>query len=627
VESVAAHRLAAACGHLPLALRIAAANLIGSHHRTVEAFVDELVAGDRLSKLEIVGDDRSDVRVVFGLSYEALRTEPARLFRLLGLVLGPTFDAYAAANLAGLTLAEAGSLLDLLAAANLIQHAGPGRYQFHDLIRAYAAALCGEHDRPADRDAAYLRLVTYYATTVDAIAELLYPEWERVPIQSILEGPAREDLLTLAEQLDWLDAERPNLVAVARQPDGNAAHLVCSLASGMYCYLNTQRHDRDWRTMYTVGLAIATRADDRRAMAIMHFGLAMLECAHADTGAGLAHYDHAIDLYRELGDRRGEAQMMSGKCMVVLSMGKFETALPAAESVLAIQQEIGDRVGEAKTLGRIGLIYAENGPVREAVEVLSRALLICDEQEMRVGAMFMTLYLAFARLYSGDPNGAIVEFEVAAALCTELHYHEELADAYEGISSAYVALGQPEEACRHAERAVELLTGAVSSYQFEISTLVTLGEAQLSAGRIDEAMANLLRALEQAETLKFLLNVRRGELALASCHRHRGEYELATELLKTVEASTYQPYRGQALVELARIHLAQNDPSSAIEHASRGLEISRTCQYRIDEAQALWVLGEALRTQGERAEAELCLQSAISIFNEIGSRLAAQVKP
>lgn len=89
-EPEAAQRLVAACGQFPLALRISAANLVSGPYATVEAYVNDLAAGDRLSKLEIAGDDRSAVRAVFGLSYAALEVEPARLFRLLGLVPGPT---------------------------------------------------------------------------------------------------------------------------------------------------------------------------------------------------------------------------------------------------------------------------------------------------------------------------------------------------------------------------------------------------------------------------------------------------------------------------------------------------------------------------------------------------------
>ncbi|MFB9332147.1 AfsR/SARP family transcriptional regulator, partial [Actinoplanes octamycinicus] len=93
-------RLAELCGGLPLALRIAAANLTGNPHRPITAYLDRL-AEDRLAHLAVDGDPQTTVRAAFDLSYAALTPAARRLFRLLGLVPGPDIDAGAAAALAG----------------------------------------------------------------------------------------------------------------------------------------------------------------------------------------------------------------------------------------------------------------------------------------------------------------------------------------------------------------------------------------------------------------------------------------------------------------------------------------------------------------------------------------------
>lgn len=242
---------------------------------------------------------------------------------------------------------------------------------------------------------------------------------------------------------------------------------------------------------------------------------------------------------------------------------------------------------------------------------------------LRVRAVYTKIYLGRARVDAGDPTGAIREFEGAADLAVELHFPEQQADSHEGRTLAYVALGQPEEACRHAERAVEL-TGAVSSYQYEITAQISLGNAQIHAGRLDEGMANLLHALE-GDKMEFQFPVLHGELALASGYRQRGEYDRATHVLDHVLASTYRPYRGDAFVELARIHLEQSNLATAIDHATTGLGILRTCQYRVSEAHALWVLGQAHQARGGQRAADACLNQAAEIFKGIGSRLADRI--
>jgi len=62
-----------------------------------------------------------------------------------------------AAALSGTALDEAAEVLDLLARTHLIQRAGPGRYDLHDLLRAYARELATTLDTEDDRGAALTR--------------------------------------------------------------------------------------------------------------------------------------------------------------------------------------------------------------------------------------------------------------------------------------------------------------------------------------------------------------------------------------------------------------------------------------------------------------------------------------
>ncbi|MGK5529483.1 hypothetical protein [Streptomyces sp. URMC 129] len=108
------------------------------------------------------------VRTVFAWSYRTLPPPAARLFRRLGLRPGPDFSAPAAAALAGEPPARVRGLLDLLAGAHLIEQTDPERYQFHDLLRAYATAQAHQDETGEDRQAALTRLTRSYLRTADA---------------------------------------------------------------------------------------------------------------------------------------------------------------------------------------------------------------------------------------------------------------------------------------------------------------------------------------------------------------------------------------------------------------------------------------------------------------------------
>jgi hypothetical protein len=155
------------CGYLPLALRIAAANLSGRPRTTLAAYAAELAAGDRLRALEVGEDSDAAVRVAFDRSYAALPAAARRLFRLLGLVPGAGIGPRAAAALAATDAAAAAALLDRLASAHLAGERAPNRYVLHDLVRRYAADRARAEDSPADREAALGRLLDHYLHGVD----------------------------------------------------------------------------------------------------------------------------------------------------------------------------------------------------------------------------------------------------------------------------------------------------------------------------------------------------------------------------------------------------------------------------------------------------------------------------
>ena len=137
-EPQATAAVAEACGFLPLALRIAAANLLDQPQDSIADYVGRLRAGDRLAELAVDGDPQAAVGVAFDASYATLDPQARRLFRLLGLIPGPDVTAPAAAALTGMQVPQVEQLLDRLAGAHLVEPRAPGRFGFHDLLRLYA---------------------------------------------------------------------------------------------------------------------------------------------------------------------------------------------------------------------------------------------------------------------------------------------------------------------------------------------------------------------------------------------------------------------------------------------------------------------------------------------------------
>jgi transcriptional regulator with XRE-family HTH domain len=139
-DAEATAAVARLCGHLPLALWIAADRAQARPALRLAALAAELgVAHDRLTLLSAADDETAAVRSSFSWSYRALAPDAARLFRLLGRYPGREVGTAVAAAIAGIGRSHAYRLLDALAAVHLLEEAGPGRYRFHDLVRLYAA--------------------------------------------------------------------------------------------------------------------------------------------------------------------------------------------------------------------------------------------------------------------------------------------------------------------------------------------------------------------------------------------------------------------------------------------------------------------------------------------------------
>ncbi len=98
-EPEAARSVTELCGHLPLALRVAANWVATRTNWSLQRLADRLADEDRRLDALSAGDLR--VNAAFSLSYSRLDPLAARMFRLLSLVPGRDFGVPLAAVVAG----------------------------------------------------------------------------------------------------------------------------------------------------------------------------------------------------------------------------------------------------------------------------------------------------------------------------------------------------------------------------------------------------------------------------------------------------------------------------------------------------------------------------------------------
>lgn len=527
-EREAVGRLAAACAQLPLALSIAGARVTARPPGGPAELVGELAQDGRLGALELAGDPAGQVRTVFSWSYNTLRPDVARMWRLLGVHTGPHIGTHAAAALADVPPAQARQLLDALAGVALVKEVSPGRYEVHDLLNAYAGERVAAEETAEQRAAAVGRVLAWYLHTADAAAATVAPHARR----RALGAPAHPGpvFATPVAALDWCEAERENLLAAARQASAEGLHTVaCDLAPVLWWALHERRgYYNDLLESGGQALAAAQQlADpDREAAALDCLGRASMHLGHRANAT--VHLEQALALYRETGDLHRQARTLN-----TLGLTRADgSAIGLHLRALELYRETGDRHGEGGTLLYLGYAHRNGHRPDEALKHFHLALDAFREADDPHSVAHALVNIGIARLVTANTE-AVATLERAADLYRDsgdwaseanvlshlgqirreagqphatndrlqqaLARSTMVAGAVGGVELArrgvrYWRLGEYDAAVTHLQRALPLLRDAGNAVE-EANTLLVLGVSYRELHRFDEAAADLERTL------------------------------------------------------------------------------------------------------------------------------------
>jgi tetratricopeptide (TPR) repeat protein len=478
----AAARIAARCGHLPLALGLVAGHIRAKPGWTLTDHADRLDEHHRHGRLD------AGIQAALDLSYQHLPADQQRLLRLAALHPGQDFDTYAAAALADTDLHAAHTRLHDLHRDHLLQQTASGRYTFHDLVRAYATTRAVDDDPPPERRNALTRLFDYYVATAATAMNTLHPaEAHRRPH---IPPPATPtpDFTEPDTALAWLDTERPTLVAVAAHTarDCWPTHTV-RLSTTLFRYLSGGHHT-DARTVHNQALHAAHHADDLtgQAQALTHLGTTLLRLGRNRLAAD--HLRQALHLFRQAKDLTGQACALTNLGDIDQRLGHYQSATEHHGRALILYRNASDRAGEAHALTKLGIIQERLGRYLSAIEYHEQALTVfrrtgddpgeaaalsnlgdAEGKLSRYGLAVKHLEWALT-LYrqTGNVDGEAWTLDNLGALCSRRHqngeavqYHQQAVSIHRETGERYgeaCALNGLGEAAYNASRAAEAIT-------------------------------------------------------------------------------------------------------------------------------------------------------------------------
>jgi tetratricopeptide (TPR) repeat protein/transcriptional regulator with XRE-family HTH domain len=627
-DRAAAQTLAAQCARLPLALRIAAELAAARLDTPLAKMTVELgTLRDRLSVLTAGGDPRGAVASVFSWSCRHLPPEAARMFRRLGLHPGPDWDRHAAAALTGMTTAQAGRSLAVLARAHLIQPAPAGRYGMHDLLRAYAAGLAATDDSEQARRSALTSLFDYYLGACAAALDLLAPaerQHRPAPAAAATPGPEFE---TQAAARAWLDEELPTLTAVVAHTarhgwPGHATRLAATLKRYLY-----GGHDTEALSINVHALGAARDCGDRVAEAGTLISLGVF---HARQGRGDQAADcqrQALALARDIGDRVAQASALSGLAFVHDWQHRHGQAADCQRQALALYRELGDRAGQVAAMQSLGVSYFRQGRYRQADGHLRQALALSRE--------------------IGDPHGEAWALASLGDMCYQrslypdaIGYLRQALTAARQIGDRYVeaeALTRLGEVCHrqgHRDQAAGYCQEALTLFREigdrggEADALNGAGQALLAAGEPGEAAACHTAALTLARQAGHRYQQARALARLGQARRLQGELDQAAACQREAAALFGEiGDRGgeaDALNGAGETALAAGQPAKARDHHAAALAAARRVGDRYQQARAHQGQAEACRATGHPGQARQHRQIAAAVYTDLGVPEAGQ---
>jgi tetratricopeptide (TPR) repeat protein len=353
--------IARLCGYLPLALRAAGSMLANTLDLSPPRYLEKLK--DERTRLEKIGKEGIDldVEASFGLSYDKLPEETARVFRMLS-IFHFDFDAQAEEEIC--QDEEHEHLSELLKWSLIEYQRNTERYRLHDLVRIFAENKLRSIDKETSIFRAQQRYSLHYEKVLYRANELYWKSGKN--------------------GIELFEIERENIIAGQKWAEGNIdnddlARKLCRSYpdSGLYV-LDLRLHPKMKISWLKSAIAACQMLGDRQGEGAHLGNMGLAYAALGDARKAIEYYEQALVIDREIGDRRGEGADLGNMGLAYANLGDARKAIEYYEQHLVIAREIGDRRGEGNALWNMSLALHGLDKRSQAIAMAESALKIYE---------------------------------------------------------------------------------------------------------------------------------------------------------------------------------------------------------------------------------------------------------
>ncbi|WP_440572217.1 NB-ARC domain-containing protein [Streptomyces sp. KR2] len=442
-EGPAAAELVRRCGGLPLALRAVGEWLVERPQLGLDDAVRSLAPFGGAAGRGWADEGTVDVmEQVFDSVLRQMPDHTRTLYRFLGALPGTTFPA-ALPRAAGLPRVDA-ALGDLMT-SHLVVAVGPGRdgaapagpphrFRMHDLARAHAATEAATLPEEAARS--LLRTVTdFYAEAVAHADRSIGGRFrlQDPPARTLAElGFAEGAFSGDGQGLDWLDAERGNILALLRAAAREGLHdAVWRICESLWPLFHERARHADSLEAHPLGIEAARWENRPDAEIRMRNQLARAHAALGDLDRAAEELRAGEPLLALTEDARLRGILAETGGLVALAQGRTADARDRFTAALAANTERGDQHGIVVQSYQLADAVRASGDHAEARRLLAAALGLARETGDLAMIPKLTLLTARVHADAGEVAQAVAAATDAAEQAGEQGLTSKVREALE----------------------------------------------------------------------------------------------------------------------------------------------------------------------------------------------------
>lgn len=477
--------LAELCGHLPVALSVAAerAGRGGTDAYPVRALIAELRDHKgRLSALDSGDDDPlTNVRAVLDWSYRSLDDESARVLRLLGLHTAPLISTGAVAALAGVEPDGVTRAIDRLTDRHLLTPNLNGYHATHDLVRDFAAAVAADEEPESERAAAVRRLRGFFLhSTARARIAWTPRSATRISLPDLPAGINVEDFASAQAGFAWLDAHAEhlrNLIDVCVSEGDPVGYQLAPLLFGYY------------QNIGMAGIVLTMLQRSEESARRLGDGAGQASCANS---VGVCHFEReenvealaavarARDLFETAGDVHGALRAQGNLAVALGELGRNDEAAAAFARAIADARRLGVPTRLGWHLFNASDFYLSIGDLDAAMASGEEAVEILEAVNEPTALASAVDNLGDVQAAAGDLAGAIESMHSALDAYRTLHMRRDETSALRKLGLFHRDLGDRDAARTYWVTAQRLLADTGIS-----------GVKKINRSELDDLIASL----------------------------------------------------------------------------------------------------------------------------------------